>query len=373
MTTTTLQLRKGWAIGGLMTLALGILLIQMAFADTTGISTPFSDGTYLQWTPNSGTTHYTRVDETPCNGTTDYNFTTTVGNRDSYGIIIGSIPNGATITQIDIKPCASRNNSGGGGSATMNVFYRFDGTDSADAGSYALTGTTPTELATTSFTGLALVRTPSSNLQIGAVLSAGGKGARLSRIATQITYTPLVAPSNLDAINASSSQNNLSWIDHSSNEDGFKIERSTNSASGPWTQIATTSANVISYNNGGLSANQTYFYRVRAFNSGADTGYTNIDFGITATVVPNDPSNLTAVASSTNVVINWTDNSTNEEGTKIERSTDGINFAEINSTGPNITTYTDISLASGTYYYRVRAFNAIGNSGYSNTASATIP
>lgn len=373
MITTTLQLRKGFMVGATVSLALGILLTQLAFANTTGISTPFTDGTYLQWTPSTGTTHYTLVDESACNGTTDYNVTTTVGNRDSYGVIIGSIPNGATISKIDIKPCASRNNNGGGGSATMNVFYRFNGTDGADAGNYALTGTTPVELATTSFTGLSLVRGPSSALEIGAVLSAGTKGARLSRIATQITYNPLVAPSNLDATNISSSQNDVSWTDNSSNEDGFKVERSTNSASGPWTQIATTSANIVSYGDTGLTANQTYFYRVRAFNTGANTAYTNMDFAITATVIPNDPSNLTAVGSSTTVILNWTDNSTNEEGTKIERSTDNMNFSEINSTGPNVLMYTDMSLASGTYYYRVRAFNIIGNSGYSNTASTTIP
>lgn len=373
MITTKLQIRKGFIVGGTVSLALGILLTQLAFANTTGISTPFANGTYLQWTPSAGTTHYTLVDESVCNGTTDYNFTTTVGNRDSYGIIIGSIPNGATISKIDIKPCASRKNMGSGGNTTMNVFYRFNGVDGVDAGNYALTGTTPIELATTSFTGLSLVRKPSSTFEIGAVLSAGTKGVRLSRIAAQITYDLLVAPSNLDAVNISSSQNNLSWIDNSSNEDGFKVERSTNSASGPWTQIATTSANVISYSDMGLTVDQTYFYRVRSFNSGANTAYTNTDFAITATVIPNDLSNLTAVASSTNAILNWTDNSPNEEGTKIERSMDNINFVEINSTGPNVVTYKDLSLASGTYYYQVRAFNMIGNSGYSNTASTTIP
>lgn len=371
---TKFKLRKGFMLGGTVSLALGILFIQLAFANTTGISTPFTDGTYLQWTPSAGTTHYTLVDESACNGTTDYNVTTTVGNRDSYGVIIGSIPNGATITKIDIKPCASRKNIGSGGSATMNVFYRFNGIDGVDAGNYALTGTTPIELATTSFTGLSLVRKSSSALEIGAVLSAGTKGARLSRIATQITYDLLVAPSNFDALNISSSQNDLSWTDNSSNEDGFKVERSINSVSGPWTQIATTSANAVSYSDTGLTADQTYFYRVRAFNSGANTGYTNTDFAVTATVIPNDPSNLSgAVASSTDVILNWIDNSLNEEGTRIERSTDNVNFTEIHSTGPNVVTYKDLSLVSGTYYYRVLAFNIVGNSGYSNTVSITIP
>jgi len=41
--------------------------------------------------------------------------------------------------------------------------------------------------------------------------------------------------------------------------------------------------------------------------------------------------------------------------------------------GINVTTHTDGPLSPGTYTYHVRAFNVIGNSGYSNTASATIP
>ena len=372
MITTKLQLRKGFMVGGTVSLAIGILFIQLAFANITGISTPFRDGAYLQWTPSTGTTHYTLVDESACNGTTDYNATTIIGNRDSYGISISSIPSGATITKIDIKPCASRNNKGSG-SATINVFYRFNGVNSSDAGNYALIGTTPTELATTSFTSLSLVRGPSSTLEIGAVLSAGNKGARLSRIVTQITYDPLLAPSNLNAVNISSSQNDVSWIDNSSNEDGFRVERSTNSASGPWPQIATTSANAVSYSDTGLTADQTYFYRVRGFNAEANTAYTNTDFVITATVVPNDPSNLNAAASSTTAILNWTDNATNEEGTKIERSTDNINFTEINSTGSNAVTYTDFSLAPGTYYYQIRAFNVMGNSGYSNILSVIVP
>lgn len=155
----------------------------------TGTLFPSSDGAYTQWTPNTGSTHYTLVDESACNGTTDYNWTTTVGNRDAYGVSIASIPDGSTITDIAIKPCASRN-SGGGGSATMNVFYRFNGANSSDAGNYALSGTTPVQLATTTYSGLSLAKGAGSTLQIGAVLSAGTKGARLSRIVTTVTYKP---------------------------------------------------------------------------------------------------------------------------------------------------------------------------------------
>lgn len=372
MTNTLSLSRKNLLIGGVVLAALTVLLVQVVLANVTSILRPSSDGAYLQWASKTGTTHYVMVDESTCNGTTDYNFTNTIGARDSYGINLASVPNGSTITAIEITPCASRNNKRGG-SATMNVFYRWGGVDSADAGNYALTGTTPVQLAATTFSGLSLVRGASSNLQIGAVLSAGNKGARLSRIAVVITHTPLATPSNLDAVNFSSSQNDLTWTDNSSNEDGFKVERSLNNQFGPFGEITSTTANVVSYSDAGLTADQTYYYRTRAFNSGGNSGYSNTDYAITATVVANNPSNLTATASSSSAVLNWTDNSTNEESFKVERGTDGVNFTEIATKGINVTSHVDPGLAPGTYYHRVRAFNVIGNSGYSNTASVTIP
>jgi hypothetical protein len=112
------------------------LFIGTAYASSlTGL--PKADGTYAQWTPSTGTAHWSLVDEAACNGTTDYVSVTTTGNRDSYVISTSSIPSGAVVTQIAIKPCASRN-SAGGGSSQLDVFYRFNGANSADAGAYAV-------------------------------------------------------------------------------------------------------------------------------------------------------------------------------------------------------------------------------------------
>jgi hypothetical protein len=60
----------------------------------------------------------------------------------------------------------------------------------------------------------------------------------------------------------------------SNNEDGFKIERSPDGASG-WTQIDTVGANVMTYVNTGLACG-TYYYRVRAYNAAGDSGYSNV-------------------------------------------------------------------------------------------------
>jgi hypothetical protein len=75
-----------------------------------------------------------------------------------------------------------------------------------------------------------------------------------------------------------------------------------------------------------------------------------------------------AAGPSANVM--WTDNSSNEQGFAIERSADGTTFVQIATVGPNVNAYIDAGLRGNTnYHYRVRAYNEVGISGYSNTAS----
>jgi len=67
--------------------------------------------------------------------------------------------------------------------------------------------------------------------------------------------------------------------------------------------------------------------------------------------------------------LNWTDNSDNEDGFKIERrlGDTGV-FAEVGSVGANVATFVDTTSDTQRYCYRVKAFNVGGDSGYSNIA-----
>jgi titin len=74
---------------------------------------------------------------------------------------------------------------------------------------------------------------------------------------------------------------------------------------------------------------------------------------------------------SSQIRISWTDIASDETGFKIERVETGI-YVEIATVGANVTEYTDSSLRTcHTYWYQVRAYNASGDSDYSNTISET--
>lgn len=73
------------------------------------------------------------------------------------------------------------------------------------------------------------------------------------------------------------------------------------------------------------------------------------------------------------LTLTWTEDSTDIDGFKIERSS-GSTYAEIATAEATARSYTDSALVSGTTYcYRVQSFNSAGYSDYSNLDCATAP
>ncbi|MEA2570351.1 MAG: hypothetical protein QOI24_2352 [Acidobacteriota bacterium] len=86
--------------------------------------------------------------------------------------------------------------------------------------------------------------------------------------------------------------------------------------------------------------------------------------------IPEAPTYLQASYAKPNVKLTWLDHSKSEQQFVIERSTnDESHFATLATVGVNATSYTDTTAQKKTiYFYRVRAVNANGASGWSNSA-----
>ncbi len=107
--------------------------------------------------------------------------------------------------------------------------------------------------------------------------SANGESSNSPQASATPTAPPVLpaAPSNLVATSISRTQINLTWIDNAGNEAAFLIERSTKSSSG-FVQVASVSADTVSYSSTGLSANKQYYFRVRASNGSGASAYSNV-------------------------------------------------------------------------------------------------
>ncbi|MBI2819466.1 MAG: S8 family serine peptidase [Acidobacteria bacterium] len=190
------------------------------------------------------------------------------------------------------------------------------------------------------------------------------------------------APSGLTAVATSPTSIDLTWNDNSSNEDGFRIERCTGTGCSNFSQIDQVAPGVSSYGDLGLAASTTYRYRVLAFNATGNSKYSNTAEATTdpqPVIPPAAPSDLTLPSITYNQInLAWTDNSTNEDGFRIERcmgtmtSCTDPGFLQIGEVGPDVNTYNSNGLAAETTYtFRARAFNAAGNSSYSNPTEGT--
>lgn len=206
-------------------------------------------------------------------------------------------------------------------------------------------------------------------------INAGYKSPsrRYGTTTVNIVTSP-TAPTLLNTNPVSNLQINLSWVDNSSNEDGFKVERKT-TASGTYTEIATVGSNVTSYNSTSLSGSTEYCYRVRAYNTVGNSAYTNESCNTTFPDLPAVPLNLVAtlIQSPLSVELSWTDNSNNEDGFIIEKESAVEVFTIIDTVTSNVINFTDLNITNLSYNYRIRAYNITGYSEYSNIAQVTVP
>lgn len=340
-----------------------------AFAVVATLPGTTGAGTIRSWTNTGlspGTTYYYRVQAFRNCG--DIAMGTNNSDYSSVAKAVTSVTSPAAPTNLDVVVISSTQlRLSWQDNADNELWFSIERKTSG--GSYAEVDTAPAGSGTITYTNTGLSPATTYTYRVRAYNSAGYSGySNEDSAATE--EAPPNAPTNLSAQAVSSSQINLVWQDKSSDETGFKIERSPNGTN--FTQIATASANSISYSDGNLNKTTIYYYQVRAYRGSYNSTYSNTASDTTLDTAPLAPGNLTATAvSNGRIDLSWQDRSDNETGFSIQRKTTGGNYAIIATVSTGLTTYSDTGLPPvTTYTYRVKAFNLIGSSGYSNEATA---
>jgi hypothetical protein len=188
------------------------------------------------------------------------------------------------------------------------------------------------------------------------------------------------APSGLAVTGTTTTSASLQWTDNCSNETGFEIQFSTDGgatwSAPPAVDASAGTGGTVSATVPGLKPKTSYTFRVRAV-----AGVIASDFGATAAgktkTKPAAPTNLKVkVTSTTSARLTWTDNANNEEGFKLEISTDGgRTFPKVVSVpahaGKGTVSANRKKLKHGKKHtFRVRAFLGEEFSAYSNKVSA---
>ncbi len=191
----------------------------------------------------------------------------------------------------------------------------------------------------------------------------------------------------LTATVLSSSSIDLSWNDFANRETGWNLIRKEMDGQ---IIIASTffnlDANLDHYTDTPLKPSTEYSYTVTPeyysppFFNCRSTSMQITENNVTtnpAANLPTAPSSLTVnqvIKSSESLHLEWSDNSTNEDGFQIFRSSDGIDFASVGTVGANITSYDDNMLnPCSSYYYKVAAYNGDGSSAESSGGPVITP
>ena len=129
------------------------------------------------------------------------------------------------------------------------------------------------------------------------------------------------------------------------------------------------------YNPSTLDNHEFYFWKVVAVdNHGAQIQGPVWSFVTEPETIPVAPDSLEVISvSNDSIVFRWNDNSENDIGFIIERRLEGLVSIQIYTVDSNVTTYCDTVFSEGeTYHYRVRAYNASGNSEHSNVLDVEV-
>ncbi|WKA53984.1 InlB B-repeat-containing protein [Planococcus shixiaomingii] len=290
----------------------------------------------------------------------------------AYKIIDGHWVDGPTSQSISVKPVllAATNVKAapsGYDKATItwgisSEAYGYEVHRSTSAtGTYSLVGTVTSD-SKLSYTNNGLTPGKTYYYKVRAYGIASGGKKVYSAFSNSVSAKPELTTVSAKAIAAGYNKNKVSWS-KVSGANGYVVYRAT-SKSGTYSTVKTiTSGSLLSYENSGLTAGKTYYYKVRAYRTvSGKSAYGPYSSIVSAVPALASPLKLTtAKTSSTSIIASWS--KVNEaSGYELYRATSksGTYTKVKTQTSGSSISYTNTSLSKGkTYYYKVRAYRTV--------------
>ncbi|MEX8519315.1 MAG: fibronectin type III domain-containing protein [Leptothrix sp. (in: b-proteobacteria)] len=226
-----------------------------------------------------------------------------------------------------------------------------------------------------------------------AAQDAGGASA-WAVSAPLIMIAPPVAPTSVSAAITTGTTVGINWVDASTTETAFVVQRATVSAAGVVGAFATLTGGTVTSATGAATGTAlsfldttavngvTYQYCVAAQNVGGNSACT-ASANVPIMIVPVAPSGVVATATGASVAIKWVDNSTDETSFVVTGSVDGGAPVAVGTVavraGTAGTTGTTINLApayaakmGGTWVFSVVAIGPGGTSAAAASAPVVV-
>lgn len=306
----------------------------------------------------AGTTYYFRVRARNSGGISGYSNTTSV-------VTTPPVPSTIAASGISSSSFTAKWNS-----ATGATGYKLDVAEDNSFTSI-LAGYSDVSVVSTSYSVVGLTSGITYYYRVRAI-NAGGTSSN-SNVTSVITVTdPPIADAATSILNNGFTANWQSSIGATSYQIDVSLSNTFSPNLSGYNSLSVTGTN---YSVTGLASGQTYYYRIRAVNSGGVSTHSNIVSTITLSAAP--PANSATSITTISFTANWNP-VLGATSYLIDVATD-LGFTSIlasyNDASVTGTSYVVSSLTPGTlYYYRVRAANSSGIGANSNTISVvTVP
>ena len=246
-----------------------------------------------------------------------------------------------------------------GGEASLT--YTWSATGPA-AVTYSLNGTNAAKNATATFTAAGSYTFTCTITDAGGLTTTSSTNVTVDQTLTSISVSPASATVNTNATQQFTATANDQFGAALTAQPAFTWSVATGggtiAATGLYTAPATAGSATLQAANGAI------------------VGTASVT--VVAPAVPAAPSSLTAAKVGKNKArLTWTDNASNESGFHVWSSRDGITWTLLTTVAASagsggLVSYNTGALATGTWYFKVTAYNTNGDSSDSNVASILI-